>query len=130
MSSDYSILVESNNSLEVIKDELEHIINFPLHLVEEWEYFEMYSIQLMGLWIQLHEFRKLGESVEDEFSRYNYQIQVGFLGNLIDPNDGRAWVHTSCVELARMITRNTGCDTAVVKNYVVTHTFLIERNDS
>ena len=129
MSSSYKILIESGESVQTVKNQLEQIIRVPLELAENWKYYDLYYVEAIGLWIQLSEYGKFGPPLEidDEFYPYSYRVQVGFLGELINPGDGRSLVRCVIVELARMITTNMKCNCIVVREDVITHRFMVER---
>src|SRR5688572_12658186 len=105
MSSDYKILIESDEPIETVKPQLEQIIGVPLELSKEWDLYDLYYVEVVGLWIQLSEYGKFGPPLEidDEFYPYSYRVQVGFLGELINPEHGKPLVQCVIVELARMI---------------------------
>ncbi len=128
MSFNYKILIESDDSLETVKTQLEQIIGVSLELSKEWDLYDLYYVEVVGLWIQLSEYGKFGPPLEidDEFYPYSYRVEVGFLGELINPEHGKPLVQYVIVELARMITRNMKHNCVVVRTDVITHRFMVE----
>lgn len=128
MSADYKILIESDEPVQTVKNQLEQIIGIPLKLSEEWDLYDLYYVEVIGLWIQLSEYGKFGQPLEpdDEFYPYSYIVQVGFLGKLINPGDGKSLVRCVIVELARMIAGNMKNNCVVVKTDTITHRFTAE----
>lgn len=128
MSADYKILIESDESVQAVKTQLEQIIRVPMKLSQEWDLYDLYYVEVVGLWIQLSEYGKFGPllEVDDEFYPYSYIVQVGFLGKLISPEYGKPLVQCVIVELARMIAGNMKNNCVVVRTDVITHRFTVE----
>ncbi len=128
MSSDYKILIESDEQILLIKTKLEQIIRVPMKLSQNWEYYDLYYVELIGLWIQLSEYGKFGPplKIDDEFYPYSFKVQVGFLGELINPEYGKPLVRSVIVELARMIAKNMKNNCVVVRDDLITHNFTID----
>jgi hypothetical protein len=133
MSVSYKILIDKNGSVPEVKSGLEQIINARFELSENWEYYDIYYLEIMGLWVQFYEldnaisrrYNQQFPELNEEYSQYTYKIQVRFLGDLIDPVDGKPWVRCAIVELARMINRNMKCNCLVFAEDVVTHSFSV-----
>lgn len=134
MSISYKILIDKDASVSEVKSGLEKIIKTTFEFSENWEYYDLYYTEALGLWIQFYErdnpmsrsYNERFPDLEDKYAQYTYQIQVGYLGDLIDPVDGKPWVRYAIVELARMINRNMNCNCLVFAEDVVTHSFIVE----
>lgn len=129
MSVDYSILFDSSDPIDIVKTQVEKIINSSFELSENWEYYDLYYVEVLGLWIQMRDWRtnaKHYEGKDEEFSKFTYQIQIGYIRKLTGLSEGKSWVRIAVVELARMINRNLKCNSAVMAQDIITHRFKVE----
>jgi hypothetical protein len=128
MSVDYSILCDSKEPIDVVKTQLEQIINSQFKLSENWDYYDLYYVEVLGLWIQFHDWRESAKHYQDdeEDSQFTYQVQVGYVRKITGLLDGKDWERIAIVELARMISRNLKCKAVVMAQDVMTHRFEVD----
>ena len=67
--------------------------------------------------------------IVDEHAQYTYKIRIGHLGASIDLYDGKQWVRSAIVELAKMISRNLECNSLIFAEDLVTHSFAMVKEN-
>lgn len=130
MSIRYEIFFDCEKPIEEVRKQLKELIGAPLELVEDWEHWDMYSTQVLGLKMQLRDYRENSSKlVGGDLSSYTYQLLVYYIRELTGLSEGKVWMETANVEIARMIARNLKCRSIFVADDVITHRFELETQE-
>lgn len=126
MSVDYSIFIDSEEPIDVVKTKMEKVTCSSYKLNEEHKHSfgDIYYTEVLGLWLQFRDYRENRKRLFGEFPRHSYHFQIGYLRDITGLDRGKDWQRIAVVELAQMISRNLNCMSVVCRDHIVTHRYV------